>query len=129
MSYLINNNTSNAIFLNSPSTSVTSPASTYTINTGTGIGVSNGTSWAQTPMTVKQSGLIELKGDDADIVVNGKSLGDAIAAIESRLAMLTPNTKLEAEWTELKRLGDEYRALEKDINEKMKTWDILKRED
>lgn len=129
MSYLINNNTSNTIFLNSPSTSVTAPATTYTINTGTGMGVSNGTSWAQTPMTVKPSGLIELKGEDADIIINGKSLGDAIAAIESRLAMLTPNTKLEAEWKELKRLGDEYRALEKDIKEKMKTWDILKRED
>lgn len=80
-------------------------------------------------MSVKPSGLIELKGEGADVVVNGKSLGDAITAIEERLAMLTPDTRLEAEWEELKRIGDEYRALEKDIKAKMKTWDILKRED
>jgi flagellar motility protein MotE (MotC chaperone) len=45
------------------------------------------------------------------------------------LALLTPNPELEKEWDELKELGDRYRELEKHITEKMKTWDILKRED
>jgi hypothetical protein len=45
--------------------------------------------------------------------------------VEQRLAILTPNPDLEKEWNELKQLGDQYRALEKHINEKMTTWNIL----
>ncbi len=52
---------------------------------------------------------------------------ESIRNIESRLAILKPAPELEAEWDELKRLGDEYRALESEIREKMKTWDVLKK--
>lgn len=125
MAIPITHSTANSIYLNIPSTSVTTPSSGYTINTGTGI---NG-SWAQAPMTVDKAGKIELKGDDADVVINGKSLTEAITKIEQRLAILKPDTRLEKDWEELKKLGDAYRALEQEIHEKMKTWDILKRED
>ena len=67
--------------------------------------------------------------ESADIKLGAVSLKDFINKIEQRLALLTPNPKLEKEWDELKELGDRYRELEKHITEKMKTWDILKRED
>ena len=74
------------------------------------------------------SGTIKLSGENADIDINGMSLKDTLMDIQSRLALLTPNTKLEKEWAELKELGDAYRRLEADIKTKMKTWDILKSE-
>ena len=46
---------------------------------------------------------------------------------EERLAILHPNEKLEDKWEELKKLGDMYRALEKDIQEKEKIWETLKK--
>jgi hypothetical protein len=67
--------------------------------------------------------------ESADIKLGNVSLKDFINKIEQRLALLTPNPELEKEWGELKDLGDRYRELEKQITEKMKTWDILKRED
>jgi hypothetical protein len=72
---------------------------------------------------------ITLKGPNADIDLNGVSLRAFIQRVEERLAILKPDTRLESEWAELKALGDQYRALEKEINEKMKTWDILKTDD
>lgn len=67
--------------------------------------------------------------ESADIKLGNISLKNFIDRIEQRLALLNPNPKLEEEWTELKELGDRYRELEKQITEKMKTWDILERED
>jgi hypothetical protein len=97
---------------------------------------SNGYTWTSTgtgvtaaPVTINQNATIDLKGEGADIVINGASLKDTLAAIESRLAMLKPAKELEAEWEELKRLGDEYRALEKEIQDKMRTWNTLKNTD
>lgn len=109
----------------------TNTAGTSTVNNPFSVAGSNGytnTAWATSvaPMTVGQQGTIELNGNKADIIMNGTSLKDTLAAIESRLAILKPNVALEKEWEELKRLGDEYRALEQEINEKMKTWDTLR---
>ena len=97
--------------------------------------------WASTPNTVwttntadwsigtsvGQSGTMELKGDNADIKVNGRSLMDAIDALEQRLNILVPNPELEAEWDELRELGDRYRALEKQCQEKSQVWTTLKK--
>jgi hypothetical protein len=69
---------------------------------------------------------IKLDGEGADIVVNGHSLVDAINSINDRLNCLQINPKLEAEWEELKALGDQYRKLEKQILDKQATWDRLK---
>ncbi len=93
---------------------------------------SNGT-WgglysSNTPtVTLDEKGIEVL--ESADIKLGNISLKDFINRIEQRLALLNPNPELEKEWTELKELGDRYRELEKQITEKMKTWDILKRED
>ena len=110
-----------------------------TVLTGTG---GNGTWWgaptSATTYTINPSNvnpasvLINENGitmkDESDIIFGGKSLKKTLEAIESRLAILDPNVKFEAEWDELKQLGDEYRALEQVLKEKMATWDILKRE-
>ena len=71
------------------------------------------------------SGVIKLTGEKADIDINGVSLTQTLESIQSRLAILQPNTKLESEWEELKVLGDRYRSLEIEIKEKMKMWDVL----
>lgn len=90
----------------------------YTITSGTGIS----SPWATTNASPK----IRLDGEGADIEVNGVSLMDMIGKIEQRLNILHPNEKLEAEWAELRELGDRYRELEQHINDKQATWDRLK---
>ena len=71
------------------------------------------------------NGKMSLTGERADIEINGKSLKDAITNIEERLAILNINPKLEAEFAELKQLGDQYRTLEKQLLEKKQVWDKL----
>lgn len=67
---------------------------------------------------------IEVK---SDIKIKGVSLSETLAKIEERLAILKPNTELEHRWEILKKLGDEYRKLEKEILEKEAILDILKK--
>lgn len=69
---------------------------------------------------------IKLDGPGADIEINGESMIDMLRQIEQRLNILKPNEKLESEWEELRALGEQYRALEQHILEKMATWDKLK---
>ena len=71
---------------------------------------------------------LTLNGEDADVILNGKSVKETLDRIEERLALISPNLALEQEWEELRSLGDQYRSLEATIKEKMKVWDILKRE-
>jgi hypothetical protein len=66
---------------------------------------------------------IQLNGPEADIEVNGLSL---MTLLQERLNMLVPNPKLEAEWDELKALGDQYRKLETELKAKSKMWQALK---
>ena len=68
---------------------------------------------------------IKLDGPGADIEINGESLVDMLRAIEQRLNILKPNEKLESEWEELRALGEQYRALEAQIQAKMKTWEAI----
>jgi hypothetical protein len=68
---------------------------------------------------------IQLNGEGADVEVNGWSLVAAVKRIEERLGLYQPNPKLEAEWLELKQLGDQYRKLEQQIRDKQATWDRL----
>lgn len=72
------------------------------------------------------SGKLEIQGENADIVVNGRSLMDVINKLEQRLNMLVPNPNLEAEWDELRELGERYRALESKCKEKGEMWNKLK---
>ena len=75
---------------------------------------------------ITASGRMELKGDGADLTINGKSLKDWMEKVEERLNILTPNPELEKEWDELRRLGERYRKLEKKCKEKAEVWNKLK---
>jgi hypothetical protein len=101
-------------------------SSIYSI--GSTIGGLGTVDWSNTTLnsSVTQAGLMELHGKDADIKVNGRSLMDAITALEERLNILVPNPELEAEWDELKELGQRYRELEKKCKEKAEVWKKLK---
>lgn len=117
-----------------PSASMSTTAGTlsmsgpYTVSLN---GTSNAYPWMTTTQTLdpnwtnKTSTKIHLNGPDADIEINGESLIKSIKAIEKRLNILTVNPRLEADWAELKALGDQYRKLEKHILDKMKTWEKI----
>lgn len=122
----LSNNTSSPYIIGSGA------GSPYTINSGavgTGYTWANGTSavdWSIGTTTESNSGKLMLKGDNADIEVNGRSLMGAIEALEQRLNIMVPNTELEKEWDELRELGDRYRELEKQCKEKGNMWAKLK---
>jgi hypothetical protein len=97
---------------------------TYTTNT-TSPWISNGVT--DNAMVVNQSGTIEIRGKDADIKINGKSMVTWMEAVEERLNILTPNPELEKDWDELQELGERYRALEKKCKEKAQMWAALKK--
>ena len=104
-----------------PNASISAISYPYTItgsNTATGIA----SPWYSNSTSPK----IKLDGKGADIEVNGWSLIDAIQKIEQRLNILNPNEELEAEWEELRSLGNQYRQLEQHIKDKQATWDRLK---
>ena len=100
-----------------------------TSSTGTGV------NWKQSvvggiyhspAMEVGQGGALALKGDNADIDINGKSLVQWMQAMEERMNWMQPNVELEKEWDDLKKLGDRYRKLEQRCREKAHVWKKLK---
>jgi hypothetical protein len=76
--------------------------------------------------TIEQSGKLSLRGNAADLDINGKSLKGWMERVEERLNILTPNPELEKEWDDLRRLGERYRKLEKKCKEKADVWKKLK---
>jgi hypothetical protein len=99
----------------------------YSINTlDTVTRLTSGT-LSGTAGSVLTSGAIHLEGLNADIKVNGQSLMETLRGIQDRLNMLQPNSELEAEWHELRTLGEQYRKLEAEFKEKSKMWNTLKK--
>ena len=123
---------SDTISLTNSTLGATGSSSIYTIGANgtsaidwSNISVTSG--WTtSTPSTINQGGTMELRGENADIKVNGRSLMDAIDALEQRLNILVPNPELEKEWDELRELGERYRELEKQCKEKGEMWKKLK---
>jgi hypothetical protein len=109
----------------------TFPATNITISNTTGgygqilsTGI-NGLNWSDVSNPgLKVNGNAEF---DGDVKIKGKSITEMFEKIEDRLAILHPNEKLEEKWEELKELSKRYKELEKEIIEKEKMWDILKR--
>ena len=99
---------------------------TYTTNT-TGPWISSGGTGSSPTMAINPSTSIEIKGENADIKINGKSMVSWMEAVEERLNILTPNPELEKDWDDLRRLGERYRALEKKCKEKAQMWAALKK--
>ncbi len=109
------------------------PLNSITVtSTGSGyqtvpLGTISAPTWTTNTLTVPQSGRMELQGDRADIVINGVSLNTTLQTIQDRLCMLQPNREVEQEWDQLRELGEQYRELEKQLIEKQRAWDILKK--
>lgn len=80
--------------------------------------------WMSTNATTNST-KINLDGAEADIVINGHSLTKTLQVLEERLNILVPNPALETEWAELKKLGNAYRKLEADLEEKARMWQAL----
>ena len=59
--------------------------------------------------------------------IGGVDLAESIRNIEARLNILRPNQSLEAEWDELRELGERYRQMERDMLEKLALVDTLKK--
>lgn len=62
-----------------------------------------------------------------DIFIDGQGLSARLGKIEKRLDILVVNPALEQKYEQLKKLGEEYRQLEKELLEKDKIIDILKK--
>ena len=77
-------------------------------------------------VTIKQ-GNLQLD-ENADIKIGERSLIKTLDTISERLAILETNSKLEAEFSELRDLGNQYRQLEQELKERMVTWELLKKE-
>jgi hypothetical protein len=76
--------------------------------------------------TQGNSGKISIQGENADIDINGKSMLQWMQKVEERLNILTPNSELEKDWDDLRKLGERYRKLEKKCKEKAEMWKKLK---
>ena len=76
---------------------------------------------------------LKVNGDanfDGDITVKGRSLTQTLEKIEERLAILPPpNLELERDWLELAKLRQQYVELERELLEKQRVFDILKKYD
>jgi hypothetical protein len=103
--------------------SQTWPSTVYATNTISGSGLYS-SEFSNSTITINTNGIEMQPG--TDIVIGGQSLTKTLDVINERLAILQPNTRLESEWAELKELGERYRAMEQDLLEKARVWDILK---
>ena len=92
----------------------------YTIPVSNTVGIA--------PMSVNQSGKITLKGQDADVDINGMSLKNTLRGIQERLGILEVNKELESEFEQLQELGRQYREMEAQLLEQKAVFDILKNE-
>ena len=79
-----------------------------------------------TGQNTQPSNTVHIKGKDADLLINDKSLKTWMEKVEERLNILTPNPEMEKEWDDLRKLGERYRKLEKKCKEKSDMWNKLK---
>lgn len=117
-------------YTNNTTTGITGP--TYTIGSGgpaytLGPGSINQGNVSIANTQFENSGKMIMKGKEADIEINGKSMSAWMEKVEQRLNILTPNPELEKDWDDLRRLGERYRKLEKKCKEKAQMWEALKK--
>jgi hypothetical protein len=81
-------------------------------------------------ISVNDHNTLSVSGDadfNGEVRVQGRSLADFMQQVEQRLNILQLNPELEAEWDELRELGDRYRELEQQCKEKSQMWKTLKK--
>ena len=79
-----------------------------------------------TGQNIQPGNTVHIRGEDADLLINEKSLKTWMERVEEQLNILTPNPELEKEWDQLRKLGERYRKLEKKCKGKSDTWNKLK---
>lgn len=90
----------------------------YTVSPGSGAGtvmVSSGTgstNWATNVARTTAKGQMHLEGPDADLVINNKSLGEWMRAVEHRLTILQPKPELLEKYENLRQAYEHYKTLE-----------------
>ncbi len=111
------------------STTYTIPNNHNTISIAPSTWTNTSPSWTITDSDIigPQSAKIQLKGEDADIMINDRSLMQILDGIEQRLGLLKCREDLESEWSELKALGDQYREMARQLEEKTQMWNALKK--
>jgi len=96
----------------------------------TGINVTTSPVWTTNTTAGQYSVVVDntvhIRGEDADLLINDKSLKTWMEKVEERLNILTPNPELEKDWDQLRRLGERYRKLEKKCQEQSDMWKRLK---
>ena len=115
-----------------PVPNVTIGSTTHTsatgINVSSPVWTTNTTAgqYSFTGQNTQPSNTVHIKGKDADLLINDKSLKTWMEKVEERLNILTPNPEMEKEWDDLRKLGERYRKLEKKCKEKSDMWNKLK---
>ena len=114
-------------------------AGTLSVFGGTGGSLATGGGGTHGPIYTTASawsntspGKIHVKGDavfEGNITWQGRNMQAWFESVESRLAILQPNEKLEADWSELADLRMKYVELERQLLEKQQVFDILKKSD
>lgn len=99
---------------------------------GTGYVINNSATsytWGTTNTKTMSTGKVVITGDavfEGNITWQDRDMRAWFESVESRLAILQPNVKLEAEYEELADLRRQYVELEKRLLEKQQVFDILK---
>jgi len=104
------------------SVTVTPKQSNVTLTNGGSSGITYSTGTGVSPTWVSTNGTTGTM-HAKDLVLDGVSLKQLL---EERLNLLIPHPELEAEWDQLKELGDQYRKLENELKEKQAVWKKLK---
>ena len=86
-------------------------------------------SWtfSESDLTSPNSGKISLKGENADIEINGESVVGMLREIRDRLNILQVSEEMEKEWDELRELREQYEAKLAECREKSQMWSTLKK--
>ena len=110
-------------------TNYTTPYDSYNYGNLTLSNGLNGTTWAVNPVTVTPSAIVQLNGENADIVMNGESLKETLQAIKEALRIpnrVERDDKLEKDFEEIRELREKYEQKVREYKEKQRVWNVLK---
>ena len=96
-----------------------------TVNSGWNGNIAPSWTWQDLSITSPPQAKISLKGDDADIEINGESVVGMLKDIRDRLNILQVSEEMESEWDELRDLREQYEAKLAECREKSRAWKAL----
>ncbi len=96
-------------------------------NNHSNITISPSWTFTDSDLISPNSGKLSLKGEDADIEINGESVIGMLRDIRDRLNILQVSEEMEKEWNELRELREQYEAKLAECREKSQMWGTLKK--